>query len=286
MDVALEVWSASFPEVESTCLLAESLGLAAFYYGESPHELNLDCWTTLAALAKSTERIRLGPVIANILPTYRSTALLARQAATVSAISDGRVEFRTGAGASSAFGLQWWKPASVDYPVYEQRLADVEEAVDLLPQLWSSHATDSTNDHTIPITIAATGERALHLAATRADVWETSFCTPDEFAGRNDRFDRLAAGRAVVRSLEIDGFVSRTGPGVDRLLDRVRVERGTAEDLGPVLERGLVGTPTDVSAQLRELAEAGVEQVVVALHDPHDPNALEAIAEAAATLDR
>ncbi len=143
MKVAVEVWSSRYDQVESTCGLAADLGIDAFYYGESPHDLNLDCWTTLAALARSTERIRLGPVITNILPTYRSTALLAKQTATVASISEGRVDFRTGVGAAASFGRRWWKPFGVDYPDYDDRLSDLRAALPTLRQVWADY--DSGN---------------------------------------------------------------------------------------------------------------------------------------------
>ena len=279
MKVALEVWSSDFAEVEATCLRAEALGFDAFYYGESPHDLNLDCWTTLAGLARSTQRIRLGPVITNILPTYRSTALLAKQAATVAALANGRVDFRTGVGASAVFGRQWWEPFEVDYPDYQRRLADLEHALEALPHGWQNAST------TLPITIAAKRNRAMTLAATYAHVWETSFCTPSEFATQNATFSNLLdPGREVVRSLEIDGFVSCTATGLARLIGRVEVERGGAEDLNAIFERALVGVPSEAAVRLRELAAVGVEQVVVALHDPHDTDALQAIAETVSLL--
>jgi alkanesulfonate monooxygenase SsuD/methylene tetrahydromethanopterin reductase-like flavin-dependent oxidoreductase (luciferase family) len=272
--VALEVWSSDYQQLESTCRRAERLGFDALYYGESPHDLNLECWTTLAALARATSRIRLGPIIANVLPTYRSTILLARQAAAVASISGGRLDFRSGVGASAAFGRDWWEPFDVEYPPYEQRLADLEAALGALPRLWSDHGP-------IPITIAARGERAMAVAARDAQVWETSFCTPDEFRQQAARMTELLGDddRQVVRSLEIDGFVSTTPGGFDRLLDRVGTERGSAEDLDPILDRALVGTPPEAASRLTALGGAGVEQVVVALHDPHDPDALEALAE-------
>ena len=298
MRVALEVWSSRFEQVESTCALAESLGIDAFYYGESPHGLNLDCWTTLAGLARTTERIRLGPVITNVLPTYRSLALLAKQASTVASLSDGRLDFRTGVGAAPAFARSWWEPFGIDYPDYGQRLADLAEALDKLPLLWAGEplvrrAEQESRDRgqadsavrSIPVTVAARGTRSMRLAAATADAWETSFCTATEFAAQNAQMTDLLAGREIVRSLEIDGFVSETPRGVDRLLDRIRTERGPAEDLRPVLERALVGVPSDAAGHLVELAGMGVDQVVVALHDPHDPDAVEALA-ATATMVR
>ncbi len=290
MRVALEVWSSRYDEVEATCRLAESLGIDAFYYGESPHDLNLDCWTTLGALAASTERIRIGPVITNVLPAYRSPVLLAKQAATVAVVSRGRLDLRTGVGASATFARRWWEPFGIDYPDYDRRLADLRNALEALPGLWAGERRDAaggpitmlgTRPPTIPVTIAARGDRAMHLAADHGDVWETSFCTPAEFRIRQSRMLEILAGREITRSLEIDGFVSTTPPALDRLLRRVRTERGRGEDLDPILERALLGVPEEAAQQLLELADAGVDQVVVALHDPHDVDAVEAIAEAA-----
>jgi alkanesulfonate monooxygenase SsuD/methylene tetrahydromethanopterin reductase-like flavin-dependent oxidoreductase (luciferase family) len=287
--IALEVWSSDYEQVESTCLLAESLGLDGFYYGEAPHDLNLDCWTTLAGLARASKRIRLGPVITNILPSYRSHVLLAKQAATVAAISEGRLDFRTGVGASTRFGRPWWEPFGVEYPDYELRLTYLQNALVALPRLWAGESLNTesvaprglTSPHHIPVTIAATGDRAMAFTAAHADVWETSFCTPAEFAERAARLTDLCGGRHVVRSLEIDGFVSRSASGLGRLLDQFHSQRGTDADTDHLLERALVGVPDEAVHRLRELEAAGVDQVVVALHDPHDQDALEAVAETA-----
>ena len=316
MRVALEVWGADGDQVLATGRRAEQLGFHACYYGESPHGLNLDCWTMLAALARTTTRLRLGPVIANILPTWRSTVLLGRHAATVARLSHGRLDFRTGVGAATSFGRAWWAPVGVDYPGYDQRLADLAHALETLRPLWAGAdgapppaapppgagtAAPATGTGTldpvtvpvpgglgppVPLTVAATGARAMALAAAYAAVWETSFCTPVEVADRIARMARVAGVRPVTCSLEVDGFVAATPAAVGRLLDRVRTERGRTEDLEPVLARALVGTPPEVAAQIDALARAGVGQLLVALHDPHDPAALEALAAAVALSRR
>lgn len=278
--IALEVWGADADQLVATAIRAEELGFAAFYYGESPPGgLNLECWTVLAALACATSRIRLGPVIANALPTWRHPALLAHQALTVDALSGGRLDLRTGVGAAERFGRAWWGRHGVVYPAYSRRLDDL---VDLLDTLDDSRARAPS----IPVTIAATGARAMALAAARADCWETSFATTGELADRHRTMEQLAAGRPLTCSLEVDGFVASTPASVDRLLARVRADRPD-EDLGPVLARGLVGTPVEAAVHIAQLAAAGADQLVVALHDPHDPQALEALATAARlALDR
>lgn len=271
--IALEVWGADVDQVLATAIRAEQLGFDAFYYGESPPGgLNLECWTVLAALAGATSRIRLGPVIANALPTWRHPALLVHQALTVAALSGGRLDLRTGVGAAARFGRAWWGPHGIDYPGYGARLDDLVTLLDTLARLGPAA-------HPIPVTIAATGRRAMALAAARADRWETSFATPGELTARRQVMDELTAGRPITCSLEIDGFVAADRAAARRLLGRVRTDRA-AEDLDEVLARALVGTPAEVAARITELAGAGADHLVVALHDPHDPDALEALATA------
>ncbi|MCD6037695.1 MAG: alkanesulfonate monooxygenase, partial [Nitrososphaeraceae archaeon] len=80
----------------------------SFYYGESLTDIDLDCWTVLSSLSSMTNQIKLGPVITYLFPQYRNIALLAKQALTFQEISDGRLEFRTGAGATLQYATQWW----------------------------------------------------------------------------------------------------------------------------------------------------------------------------------
>ena len=99
MQLCLEVWGTDYEKVKGTCIRAEELGYYGFYYGESLADIDLDCWTIISALVPQTSRIKLGPVITYLLPQYRSIALLAKQAVTFQEVSNGRLEFRGGAGA-------------------------------------------------------------------------------------------------------------------------------------------------------------------------------------------
>src|SRR6185436_10332788 len=75
--------------------MAEDLGFDACWAYDHPTRL-ADCWTTLAALAVATKKIRLLSLVSCIY--YRSPILLARQAADVDRLSGGRLILGIGIG--------------------------------------------------------------------------------------------------------------------------------------------------------------------------------------------
>ena len=74
----------------------------------------LECWTTLSALASITAKIRLGTMV--LCNSFRTPALLAKMAATLDVISNGRLEFGIGAGVQrdehAAYGIPFLKSHS------------------------------------------------------------------------------------------------------------------------------------------------------------------------------
>ena len=279
--VCLEVWGADPVALVAVAQHAEAVGLDGVYLGESPTALNAEAWVTLGAVAQATRRIRLGPVIANLLPDYRSPVLLAKQGAALAALSGGRFDFRTGVGADRAAGSAWWSPAGVRYPDYADRLHETDRQLGQLRALWSGASISLGNrpfrldlSHpAIDVTVAATTSRALELADRHGDRWETSFATADEWRER-----ALAAPSNRANSLEVDAFV---GSASDPDLVWRRAARDRAnEDLDLLRSRALTGSPALVARQIAAYGEVGVEQLVVALHDPLDLDAIARLGEA------
>src|SRR2546428_2043100 len=94
-------------------------------------EITFECWTSTAALARDTRRVRLGQMVT--CNSYRNPALLAKMASTVDALSHGRLDFGIGAG--------WYEEEYVAYgypfPGTHERLERLREAVEIILAMWT-----------------------------------------------------------------------------------------------------------------------------------------------------
>jgi alkanesulfonate monooxygenase SsuD/methylene tetrahydromethanopterin reductase-like flavin-dependent oxidoreductase (luciferase family) len=191
----------------------------------------LEGWTTLAALAGVARRARIGTLVTSIV--FRSPALVAKQALAVDHVSGGRLELGIGAGSESDHepaGVERWTSAE-----RSERLRAFVHEVDRL--LRSNELGRPLQQPRPPLTVAASGERNLRLAAEVADRWNTTGrrgLSPDEglelVRRLNGRLDRLCdeAGRdprSVLRSfLAAHGWISDT-PLASESAFRAFVER-------------------------------------------------------------
>lgn len=90
----------------------------------------LECWTLLSALSSITTKIRLGTLV--LCNSYRSPSLLAKMAATLDVLSNGRLEFGIGGGwheqEHTAYGFAF-SPAIT-------RLRRLDESLQVIKKLW------------------------------------------------------------------------------------------------------------------------------------------------------
>ena len=96
----------------------------------------LEGWTLLAAYAALTKRIRVGLMVTG--NTYRHPAVLAKIAATVDVISQGRLDFGVGAGWNE------YEHSSMGIPLYPpgQRIRRFAEACELQKLLFTQPTVD------------------------------------------------------------------------------------------------------------------------------------------------
>ena len=275
---------------------ADGLG----YDGASLYDLlgipTLECWTTLSALAAETERIRLIPmVLANL---YRHPATLAKMAATLDVISEGRLVLGIGAGGGEGDHKAYGLP----YPSTRERVAMVGEAVQVIRLLWSGERVSFEGNHyrlnnalcdpapvqqpAPPILIGGHGERhLLRVAAAHADITNMS---ADMGIAEHEAKRRVldahcaAVGREpseVALSHNAHVFIGRDEAAVEELLaGHAARHGGSVERFKATLGNAIVGTPAQCVEQLRRYTDYGIGWFFLLFPEPVSVGDLELFA--------
>jgi FMNH2-dependent dimethyl sulfone monooxygenase len=260
---------------------------------------SLDAWSTAAALAAVTERIEL---MVAVRPTFHLPALLAKQAANIDHISNGRLTLNV---VSS-----WWADEARKYGVsfeqHDDRYARTSEWLDVLDGVWKQdHFSFSGKYYRVednvlepkPVakprpTLYAGGESpaAKDLIAEKCDAYLMHGDPPERVREKiADLRERRAkhhlpplkfgvAGYAIVRETEREAQdelrrvtdVQQSAAGYanyQQWLAGTQLEqRVSLEDYSVSnrgLRSGLVGTPEQVAERLSEFEAAGVDLVLL-----------------------
>jgi F420-dependent oxidoreductase-like protein len=108
---------------------------------EPSQEATHECWTLMAALAATTDTVRLGQMCT--CNSYRLPSYMAKVATTVDVISGGRLEFAIGAG--------WYEHEYLAYgyefPRAGIRIAQLDEAVQIILQMWTEEEAFFEGEH-------------------------------------------------------------------------------------------------------------------------------------------
>jgi F420-dependent oxidoreductase-like protein len=232
-------------------LACEEAGLDALF--RSDHYLSvsnrrhlgsLDAWTTIAALAARTERLRLGTLVSPV--TFRHPSLLAKAVVTADHVSGGRVELGMGAG----WHVEEHRAYGFPYPSDPERMAMLEEQVEIVHRSWEEEGFDFTGRHYRleknpalpkplqephpPLIIGGRGGgRSLRLAAQWADEYNSLSISPDECRRLRDRVEE--AWRRE---------------GRDNLVFSLMI-------------RWIEAPPEEIAARLRKYEDAGVDRVML-----------------------
>jgi F420-dependent oxidoreductase-like protein len=194
---------------------------------------NLEAWTSLAALAQATSRIRVGVQVTGMI--YRHPAVLANMAATVDIISDGRLDIGLGAGWNQlecdAYGIE--------LPPLRERFDRFDEGVQIVVGLLSQEHTDVDGRYYTltharsepkpvqqphpPITIGGKGPKRTLLAAAKwAQQWNAITQSVEEWQG--------------LKAVLLD-HCAAVGRDPSEIECSVNVMLPTDGDLGPAIER-------------------------------------------------
>jgi alkanesulfonate monooxygenase SsuD/methylene tetrahydromethanopterin reductase-like flavin-dependent oxidoreductase (luciferase family) len=246
-DLLLIPMSARYRDMRAAAIAAEDAGFDGLWTwdhlrdpdGESGPGVP-EAWTTLTALAEATRRIALGPLVLNV--ANRHPGLLANMAATLQAVSGGRLLLGIGAGGSQRTPYAAEQRAigqSVERD--EVRARKVVEAIELMRRLWSGHAGFLRPEPPPPIIVGGFGPRMAGIAGRHADGFNTQAMHPkladlarvarDEhtkagrtgadfiltvFAGLDDRWLRAdSRGRQMLEQTGVDRLILLQEPPFD-----------------------------------------------------------------------
>jgi alkanesulfonate monooxygenase SsuD/methylene tetrahydromethanopterin reductase-like flavin-dependent oxidoreductase (luciferase family) len=284
-----------WPELFAMARVAEGVGFDSLWLGDhllydlpggvvrGPWEV----WTSLAALAAVTSRVELGPLVAST--AFHQPAMLAKQAATVDAISGGRLILGLGAGWNErefrAFGFP-----------FDHRISRFEEAFTIVRRLLREGRVDFAGRYYVvedcvldppptrpggpPLMLGSTGERMMRIGLPHVDAWNVWWSdygnTPEGFVAVRARVED-----AAVRAGRAHGAVAATAavlvalPGGD---GRLMGETYNAP-VSPV-----TGPAAQIADHLARMADAGASHLQLVV-DPITVESIEALGGVLGALD-
>jgi len=222
-------------------------------------------WTLLAAVAAQTKRVKVGLLVTG--NTYRNPALVAKMAATVDHVSNGRAILGIGAAwfatEHTAYGIPFYTPS--------ERAKRLKEAITVIKLLFSQQKSTfdgkfyqlkdapcepkPVQKH-LPLLIGGVGPKLIQpLAARHADIWH--------FFPSNE--DPREAKRMCER--------------FDQLCQKVKRDPATVEKSLSLRPPQLAGSSKEVISRVTALADAGVRHFIISLSPPFDRALLQRFAK-------
>jgi alkanesulfonate monooxygenase SsuD/methylene tetrahydromethanopterin reductase-like flavin-dependent oxidoreductase (luciferase family) len=223
-----------------------------------------EAWSVLAAVASSTNRIRLGSLVSPT--TVRHPAVLSNVAASIDRISEGRLTLGIGAGwqinEHRAYGIELF-----DGP---ERVDRFEEAIEIIRMLLTQDRTTFVGRHfsitdapcqprpvqtPLPLMVGTGGPRMTRITARFADewnVWGTPSTAADKVRALDEGCARVGRDpRSIRRSVQAMFFV------VD--------DRSTVEKLRKVApaDRSVIGDSEHIAQTIGEYESMGFDEVIV-----------------------
>ena len=247
-----------------------------FTYGPT-----LECWTVLSALAEATRRIRIGPLVTCNL--FRYPSLLAKMAATVDTISNGRLNLGIGAcwheTEAAAYGIS--------FPKGGARVDMLDEALTIITKLWTGEEVTfkgkyySVNKAVClpkpvqkprpPILVGGGGDKMLRLIAKHADAWNSGFVSPEGFKGEIARLEKACEEVCRDRGTIENTFQSRIIIAEDdestcKRAEQWREERGGKPDDSD-WKLAIKGSPETCVEMLKDYVDVGVTHFTLLFAD-------------------
>jgi alkanesulfonate monooxygenase SsuD/methylene tetrahydromethanopterin reductase-like flavin-dependent oxidoreductase (luciferase family) len=285
-----------WPEYLAMARTAEEVGFDTLWlgdhllyrYGDGSTRGPWEVWTMLSALAASTSRIRLGPLVA--ATAFHAPPMLAKLAATVDEVSGGRLILGLGAGWNETEFLAFGFP-------FDHRISRFEEAFTIIRTLLRQGSIDfdgrffqarrcellprPARPGGPPLMVGSVGPRMLEITLPHVDLWNVWYRdSGNSPAGLEPILGQLeAACRKVGRD---PATLEKTSAVL------VRLPGGTGRVMGDTTQKDVPpveGSPTQIAARLRDYAALGLAEVQLVV-DPITNESIRALAPVLAELDR
>lgn len=227
----------------------------------------LEAYTTLAAVATATSRIKLSTLVTGV--TYRNPAELVKEVTTLDVISKGRAIFGIGA----AWNEDEHRGYGIEFPPIGQRMDRLEEAVTIAKLMFTEDRPSFEGKYyrleralNFPrpiqkggpkILIGGGGEkRTLRILAKHGDIGHWFAAPVEELKRKKAVFEEhcAAVGRdpsevmltmgvsiAVARNEREGKAVLESLPPERRAMSQVKTPEQTAEFLRPYIDAGFTG---------------------------------------------
>ena len=276
----------SYQDLREIWLAADRLGFHSATLYDLLNSPALECWTTLSALAVETSRIRLTPLV--LANTYRPPPLLAKMAATLDVISQGRLELGIGAGG----GEDDHRASGYPYPPIKTRVEMLEESVDIIKRLWQEPKVSHQGKHYSlreavvdpkpvqkphpPVLIGGHGQRFLMRAVARhADICNIGFeMTLEDYDAKlnnlKEHCQRVGRDPAEIEvSHNTRVFIAENPAEFDELVSSGAVAaKTTSTAYRESLGRAIAGTPAQCRQQIQRLVDHGITYFFLLFPEP------------------
>src|SRR5712675_289180 len=257
---------------------AEALGYDSIWLFDHFHtiprpsqEVTFEAWTSTAALARDTKRLRIGQMVT--CNGYRNPALLAKMASTVDVLSHGRLNFGIGAG----WYEHEYRAYGYDYPDAPERLRYLREAVQVILAMWTQEEAvfegryyqvrgainqpKGVQKPHIPLLIGGGGEKVtLKLVAQYGDACNVNGdlkTIKQKFAVLKEHCETVGRDyESIHRTVACVCSIGETD-------EQARAKIPAALLGRPVTAGALIGNPDTIRKRLAELEAAGVQEVIL-----------------------
>lgn len=256
------------PYIDSVWVDDHLMPWASWQAKDTPY---LECLTTIAYFAAAYPSLTFGASV--ICQSYRNPGLLAKMAANLQLLTRGRFVFGIGAG----WMEEEYRAYNFEFPRAPVRLAQLEEAIQLVKRLWTESPASFAGTHyridnayceprpdpIPPLLIGGGGEqRTLRLVAQYADWWNIPGGTVSNYRHKLDVLRRHceAVGRdydEIVKTWSAEAIAIAT----------TEAEAQRIAAASPYNQDSIIGTPAQVAEQLQAFVDLGVDYFIVRLLD-------------------